>query len=83
MFRLIKHTEIRIDDIKKVVVEKTLDMGEHDNSERVITIWTTDGEVYKILLEAVDAENLVFKEPESEEGWLKPKLYKGSKNMEE
>jgi hypothetical protein len=83
MFRLIKQTEIRIDDIIKIVVEKAQDMGELGYSERVITIWTTAGEVYKILLEAVYAENLEFKDPEPDEVWLKPKLYNGSKNLEE
>ena len=80
MFKVLKVTEIEIGDIRDIHVQKTLDLRELGYSQRYIIIATHAGEEYRITLQAPDEVNLDLKvEPESDEGWLKPKLYKGSK----
>ena len=70
-------TDINIDGVNKITVEEVKEYRQEGFYGRVITIFTTNGEIYCIQLEAGKPEELVLKDPAPDEVWLKPKLYKG------
>ena len=70
MFRIYqdrKTTDINIGDIEKVVVEDVKGYRQAGFYGRVISVWTTDGEVYSIQLEAGRPEQLTLRDPEPDE----------------
>jgi hypothetical protein len=69
-----KPIEINIGHIQRITIEKNL---EAIVPECVLTIWSKTGEVFRLTLESSEKEELEFHDPEPDEVWLTPKLYKG------
>jgi hypothetical protein len=80
MFTTLKITKIVIDHIDKVEVGDMETFRALGYSQQSITLWTTEGEEYELILEADTPEQLAFK---TFSDWLTPKLYKGKSMPEE
>lgn len=81
MMTTLKITRIWLEHIEKIEVEEVRDFAEPGYAQRGITIWTTGGEKYELILEAETAKQLEFQRPEPE-SWLTPKVYQGTKGEE-
>jgi hypothetical protein len=75
-----KPIEITIPHIERIVIEKHL---EEIIPSYVLTLWSATGEIFKLTLESSEKESLEFHDAQPDETWITPKVYKGSKNMEE
>jgi hypothetical protein len=78
MLTTLKITRIWIEHIDKIEVEEAKKYDELDFGQCEMTIWTTKGEKFELILKADTAEQLEFRKP-SEGEWLTPKVYKGRK----
>jgi hypothetical protein len=79
MITTLKVTKIWIEQVKDIEVEELNDLKILDRHQRMLTIWTTEGEKIELYCQAETLDALQFKNPE---GWLLPKVYKGSVNDE-
>ena len=79
MMTTLKITRIWIEDIEKIEVQEAKKYDELEFSQCELTISTTKGEKFELILKADTVEQLKFKKPD--ESWLTPKLYKGSDAM--
>ena len=80
MMTTLKITRIWIERIDKIEVQEAKKYDELDYGQCEMTIWTTKGEKFELILQADTVEQLAFKKPD--ESWLTPKVYKG-KSMDE
>lgn len=81
MMTTLKITRIWIEHIEKIEAEEARPLDELGYCQKSITIWTTKGEKFELILQADTAEQLEFKK--QDESWLTPKVYKGKSMHEE
>jgi hypothetical protein len=74
MLTTLKITRIWIEQIEKIEAEDFNAHEEFEFAQRSLTIWTTEGEKYELILQADTPDRLEFKKPPD---WLTPQLYKG------
>jgi hypothetical protein len=75
MLTTLKITRMWIEYIDKIEVKEATHSDELDQSQCEMTIWTTKGEKFELILQADTAGQLAFKKPD--DSWLIPKVYKG------
>jgi hypothetical protein len=81
MMTTLKITRIWIEHINKIEVTEAKKYDELGFGSSEMTIWTTKGDKFELILQADTVEQLAFKKPD--ESWLTPKVYKGKSMHEE
>jgi hypothetical protein len=74
MLTTVKITRIWIEQIEKIEAEDFNAYEAFAYAQRSLTIWTTEGEKYELILQADTPDRLEFQKPAE---WLTPQLYKG------
>jgi hypothetical protein len=81
MITTYKITKIHIDKVGHIFVDDIMGNEQHEAVQRTIKITMKNGDCVELILESDSKLSLDFSK--DEDAWLPPKLYKGSKNMEE
>ena len=81
MMTTLNITRIWIEHITKIEVTEAKNYDELGFGQCEMTIWTTKGDKFELILQADTVEQLAFTKPD--ESWLTPKVYKGKSMHEE
>ncbi len=65
-------------NVEEITVEAIQTYDEVGFSQRTLSIRTTAGKMYDLILQAEKPEQLEFRDPPDPNAWLTPKLYTGS-----